>query len=89
MITLRLLSILQYRIMIFILQEVQQEINKMIEEAAIEESDEDEDADLSDNTVEGRIQCKSDMITLCGDLCTIVTSGGWYTGNLLLYWFVL
>ena len=47
----------------------------MIEEAAIEESDEDEDADLSDNTVEGRIQCKSDMITLCGDLCTIVTSG--------------
>ena len=53
--------------MIIILQEVQQQINKMIEEATTKESDEDEDADLSDDTVEGRIQCSSDMVTLCDD----------------------
>ena len=47
---------------IIILQEVQQKINKMIEEAATSESDEDDD--LSDDTVEGRIQCSSDMLTL-------------------------
>ena len=47
---------------IIILQEVQQQINKMIEEAATLESDEDDD--LSDDTVEGRIQCSSDMLTL-------------------------
>jgi len=34
----------------------------MIEEAATSESDEDDD--LSDDTVEGRIQCSSDMLTL-------------------------
>ena len=42
--------------MIIILQEVQQKINKMIEEAATSESDEDDDLsddDLSDDTVEG------------------------------------
>ena len=36
-----------------ILQEVQQEIKKMIEEAA--PTDSDDDADLSDETVEGRL----------------------------------
>jgi len=52
--------------MIIILQEVQQEINKMIEEAPTSESDDDDD-DLSDDTVEGRIQCSCDMLILCGE----------------------
>ena len=43
-----------YRTMhIVILQEVQKEINKMIKEAA--PTDSDDDADLSDDTVEGRL----------------------------------
>ena len=53
----------------FILQGVQQEINKMIEEAATSESA--EDANLSDDTVESRIQCSSVMKILR----TIVVSG--------------
>ena len=42
---------------------MQQEINKMIERAATSESDEDDD--LSDDIVEGRIQCNSDMLRHC------------------------
>jgi len=31
----------------------------------IEEAESDDDVDLSDGTVEGRVQCSSDMVTLC------------------------
>jgi len=59
-------------ILIIILQEVQQEIKKMIEEVTLcyFTSESDDDDDLSHDTVEGtscRIQCSCDMLILCGE----------------------